>query len=103
MQIVSIPDKHFIGNEEIYFVLAVKRDHGIPIHHRLLSEIIVFGSKIKNFVLALMDFGIASIMIVMDRGFFSRKNILDLRKYSLVGAMHATPSLYRDFFQDLVE
>ena len=42
------------------------------------------------------DLDIASIMIVLDRGFFSRKNILDLRKYSLLGAIPATLSLYRD-------
>ena len=42
------------------------------------------------------DFGIASIMIVMDRGFYSKKNIQDLRKYSLLGAIPATLSLYRD-------
>ena len=42
------------------------------------------------------DFGIASIMIVMDRGFYSKTNILDLRKYSMIGAIPATLSLYRD-------
>jgi transposase len=43
-----------------------------------------------------MDFGIGSIMIAMDRGFYSKKNILDLRKYSLIGAIPATLNLYRD-------
>ena len=35
-------------------------------------------------------------MIVMDRGFYSKKNILDLSKYSLIGVIPATLSLYRD-------
>ena len=84
------------GNKEINFVLAVTRDHGIPCHHRILPGSIVSVSTVKNFVSELMDFGIASIMIVMDRGFYSKKNIQDLRKYSLIGAIPATLSLYRD-------
>jgi transposase len=82
--------------KEINFVLAVTRDHGIPVHHRILPGSIVSVSTIKNFVSELMDFGIGSIMIVMDRGFYSKKNIQDLRKYSLIGAIPATLSLYRD-------
>ncbi|MCL5439624.1 MAG: IS1634 family transposase [Candidatus Thermoplasmatota archaeon] len=84
------------GKKEINFVLAVTRDHGIPIHHRILSGSIVSVSTVKNFVSDLMDFGIASIMIVMDRGFYSKKNILDLKRYSLIGAIPATLTLYRD-------
>ena len=77
-------------------MLAVTRDHGIPVHHRILPGSIVSVSTIKNFVSELMDFGIASIMIVMDRGFYSKKNILDLKRYSLIGAIPATLTLYRD-------
>ncbi|MCL4480307.1 MAG: transposase, partial [Candidatus Thermoplasmatota archaeon] len=84
------------GKKEINFVLAVTRDHGIPIHHRILPGSIVSVSTIKNFVSELTDFGIASIMIVMDRGFYSKKNILDLKRYSLIGAIPATLTLYRD-------
>ena len=84
------------GNKEINFVLAVTRDHGIPVHHRILPGSIVSVSTVKNFAMELKDFGIAPIMIVMDRGFYSKKNIQDLRKYSLIGAIPATLSLYRD-------
>ena len=54
------------GNKEITFVLAVTRDHGIPVHHRILPGSIVSVSTIKKFVSELMDFCIASIMIVME-------------------------------------
>ncbi len=84
------------GKKEINFVLAVTRDHGIPVHHRVLPGSIVSVSTIKNFVSELTDFGIPSIMIVMDRGFYSKKNILDLKRYSLIGAIPATLTLYRD-------
>ena len=43
-----------------------------------------------------MDLGIETIMIVMDRGFYSKKNILDLKRYGLIGAIPATLTLYRD-------
>ena len=84
------------GKKEINFVLAVTKDHEIPIHHRILPGSIVSVSTVKNFISELTDFGIASIMIVMDRGFYSKKNILDLKRYSLIGAIPATLSLYRD-------
>ena len=38
------------GNKEITFVLAVTRDHGIPVHHRILPGRIVSVSIIENFV-----------------------------------------------------
>ena len=52
-------------NKEINFVLAVTRDHGIPIHDRILPGSIVSVSTVKNFVSELIDFGIASIMIII--------------------------------------
>ena len=88
------------GNKDINFVLAVTRDHGIPVHHRISHGSIVSVSTVKNFVMELKDFGIASIMIVMDRGFYSKKNILDLERYSLIGAMPATLSLYRELLSE---
>ena len=84
------------GKKEINFMLAVTRDHGRPVHHRILAGSIVSVSTIKNFVSELTDFGIASIMIVMDRCFYSKKNILDLKRYSLIGVIPATLTLYRD-------
>ena len=77
-------------------MLAVTTDHGIPIHHRILSGSIVSVSTVKNFVSELMDLGIETIMIVMDRGFYSKKNILDLKRYSLIGDIPATLTLFRD-------
>ena len=84
------------GKKEINFVLTVTRDHGIPIHHRILPGSIVSVSTIKNFVSELMDLAVETIMIVMDRGFYSKKNILDLKRYSLIGAIPATLTPYRD-------
>jgi hypothetical protein len=61
------------SKKEINFVLAVTRDHGIPIHHRILPGSIVSVSTIKNFVSELMDFGIETIMIVWTGAFILRR------------------------------
>ena len=84
------------GNREINFVLAVTRDHGIPVHHRIMSGNIVSVSTVNNFAMELRDFGISTIMIVMDRGFYSKQNILDLKKYSIIGAIPSTLKIYAD-------
>ena len=84
------------GNKEINFVLAVTRDHGIPMHHRIMPGNIVSVSTINNFAMDLRDFGISTIMIVMDRGFYSKQNILDLEKYSIIGAIPPTLRIYAD-------
>ena len=68
------------GKKENNFVLAVTRDHGTPIHHRIRPGSIVSIPTVKNFVSELMDFAIASIIIVIYRGFYSKKNILGLKR-----------------------
>ena len=84
------------GNKEINFVLAVTGDHGIPVHHRIMSGNIVSVSTVNSFVMELRDLGISTIMIVMDRGFYSRQNILDLKKYSIIGAIPSTLKICAD-------
>ena len=42
------------------------------------------------------DLGISTIMIIMDWGFYSRQNILDLKKYSIIGAIPSTLKIYAD-------
>lgn len=83
-------------NREINFVLAVTRDHGIPVHHSVMPGNIVSVSTVSNFVLELRDYGITTIMVVMDRGFYSKQNIHDLERYSLIGAIPSSLSVYGD-------
>jgi transposase len=84
------------GNREINFVLAVTRTGGIPVHHRIMPGNIVSVSTVRSFAMELQDLGIRTIMIVMDRGFYSTQNIMDLSDYSLIGAIPASLNIFRD-------
>ena len=84
------------GNREINFVLAVTRSGGIPVHHRIMPGNIVSVSTVSSFARELKDLGIRTTMIVMDRGFYSSRNITDLKNYSLIGAIPASLKIYRD-------
>ena len=83
-------------NSEINFVLAVTRDSGIPVHHRIMPGNIVSVSAIANLVIELKDFGIHSVMIVMDRGFYSESNMKKLVNHSIISSVPGTLSLYTD-------
>lgn len=84
------------GNREINFVLAVTMKGGIPVHHRIMPGSIVSVSTVRSFVRELRDFGIQAILMVMDRGFYSTRNVEDLKEYSLIGAIPASLNLFRD-------
>ena len=83
-------------NREINFVLAVTRKHGIPVHHRIMPGSIVSVSTVRSFATELKDFGTGSIMIVMDRGFYSAQNIRDLENYSIIGAIPSSLKVHAD-------
>jgi len=83
-------------NREINFVMAVTRDSGIPVHHRIMPGNIVSVSTISNLVAELKDFGIHSVMIVMDRGFYSESNVKDLSDHSIIASVPGTLSIYTD-------
>lgn len=84
------------GNREINFVLAVTRKGGIPVHYRIMPGSIVSVGTVRSFAMELRDLGIRTAMIVMDRGFYSSRNITDLKDYSLIGAIPASLKIYRD-------
>lgn len=84
------------GNREINFVLAVTRTGGIPVHYRIMPGNIVSVSTVRTFAMELQDLGIRTIMVVMDRGFYSTQNIKDLKDYSLIGAIPASLKIYHN-------
>ena len=84
------------GNREINFVLAVTRKHGIPVHHRSMSGNIPSMSTISAFSKELVDYGIFTILIVMDRGFYSADNMKDLKDYSIIGALPSSLTIHDD-------
>ena len=81
-------------NREINFVLAVTRKRGIPIHYRTIAGNIPSVSTIHTFSGELKDYGILTILIVIDRGFFSADNLKDLKGYSVIGAIPSSLSIH---------
>ena len=81
-------------NREINFVLAVTRKHGISVRHRPMSGNIPSVSTISAFSKELVDYGIVTILIVMDRGFYSADNTKDLKDYSIVGALPSSLTIH---------
>ncbi len=81
-------------NREINFVLAVTRKHGIPIHYRTIAGNIPSVSTILAFSGELKDYGILTILIDIDRGFYSADNLNDLKGYSVIGALPSSLSIH---------
>jgi Transposase len=76
--------------------LAVTQSQGIPIHFKVYPGNIVDVSTVKNFVNELKAFGISDVTFVMDRGFYSSSNLVDLRSNHshVIGAIPASLKLY---------
>lgn len=86
-------------NREINFVMAVTRNSGVPVHHRIRSGNIVSVSSVGDLVNELKDSGIHIVMIVMDRGFYSISNMNELGNHSIIGAIPRTLSIYSDLIR----
>ena len=84
------------GNREINFVMAVTRTAGIPVHHRIMPGNIVSVSTVRNFATELSYYLMRGVMVVMDRGFYSRKNVDELKDFSVIGVIPSTLSLHWD-------
>ena len=81
-------------NREINFVLAVTRKGGIPVHHRTIAGNIPSVSTVSSFSREMKDFGITSVLVVMDRGFYSSQNIKELRDYDVIGALPSSLNIH---------
>jgi len=87
-------------NREINFLLAVTRKGGIPIHQRPIAGSIPSVSTVSIFNDELKDFGISSILIVMDRGFYSSDNIKQLNDFYVVTALPSTVAMHDELIME---
>ncbi|MCL4448025.1 MAG: hypothetical protein M0Z77_09635 [Thermoplasmatales archaeon] len=87
-------------NREINFVLAVTRKGGIPVHHRPIAGSIPSVLTVKSFIGELKDFGAESILIVMDRGFYSSENIRELKDYGVIGAIPSSLTIHDEMIRE---
>ena len=53
-------------------------------------------STISAFSKELVDYGIVTILIVMDRGFYSANNMRNLKDYSIIGALPSSLTIHDD-------
>ena len=83
-------------NREINFVLAVTRKGGIPVHHRTMAGNIPSVSTVSSFSREMKDYGISSVLIVMDRGFYSSQNMRELKDYDVIGALPSSLTIHDD-------
>lgn len=76
--------------------LAVTKPYGIPIHFKVFPGNIVDVSTVKGFASDLRTFGITEVTFVVDRGFFSTSNLVDLVSDTshVIGAIPATLKKY---------
>ena len=86
-------------NREINFVLAVTRKGSIPLHYRAVPGNIPSVSTISSFSREMSDFGISSILIVMDRRFYSSQNMRELNDYGVIGALPSSLTIHDDLIR----
>jgi hypothetical protein len=77
------------GEKQVNMVLAVTMKHRLPVHHRVLPGNIVSVSSLEGFLRELRSFGARRLLLVLDRGFYSERNIGEVlsSKYDVVGAL----------------
>jgi len=61
--------------KQINLVLAVTRESKLPVHHRILPGNIVSVSTIRRFAHELKGFNLKNAIAVIDRGFYSKRNL----------------------------
>ena len=77
------------GEKQINMVLAVTMKNKLPLHHKVLPGKIVSVSTIHSFVKELQVFGVKNAILIIDRGFYSIRNIKEIlaAKHDIIGAL----------------
>jgi len=84
------------GNEmQINLVLAVTKKRKLPVHHRMLPGNIVSVSTIRRFAHELKGYKLKNIVVIMDRGFYSEKNMEEMKEHKVIGALSSNLRIYK--------
>lgn len=77
------------GEKQINMVLGVTLRWKLPLHHKTLPGKIVSVSTIHSFVKELKISGIEKVVLILDRGFYSKRNIKEITDagYHVIGAL----------------
>ena len=82
--------------KQINIVLAITKTLKFPIHHRILFGNILSVSTIDRLVAELKSFNAKNIIMILDRGFYSKRNIDELNpEYKVIGSLPSNLSIYK--------
>jgi len=92
------------GNEkQINLVLAVTKKRKLPVHHRILPGNIVSVSTIRRFAHELKEYKLKNIVVIVDRGFYSEKNMEELEEYKVIGALSSNLRIHKKAIEKSTE
>jgi transposase len=86
------------GEKQINMVLGVTLDNKLPLHHKVLPGKIVSVSTIHSFVKELSVFGVTNAILILDRGFYSKRNIEEIqgKGHQVIGALSSNLKITKD-------
>jgi len=83
------------GEKQINVVLGVTKENMLPLHHKVLPGKIVSVSTIHSFVKELKVFGVENAILILDRGFYSKRNVTEILddEHDVIGALSSRLNL----------
>lgn len=77
------------GEKQINMVMGVTLKNKLPLHHKTLPGKIVSVSTIHSFVKELELSGVKDVVLILDRGFYSKRNINEIidSGHDVIGAL----------------
>lgn len=83
--------------KQINLVLAITKDLKLPIHHRVLHGNILSVSTINRLVGELKGYNMKDIIVIMDRGFYSKRNMEELDPdYKIIGSLPSNLKIWKE-------
>lgn len=86
------------GEKQVNMVLGVTLHNKLPLHHKVLPGKIVSVSTIHSFVKELSVFGVKHVVLILDRGFYSKRNVDEIQGdgHDLIGALASNLNLTKN-------
>ncbi len=93
------------GEKQINVVIGITKKNMLPLHHKVLSGKIVSVSTIHSFVKELKVFGVEKAILVLDRGFYSKRNVREIldSKHDVIGALSSNLKLTKEALTNSVD
>jgi len=84
-------------HKQINLLLAITKEMKLPIHHRIVHGNILSVSTIHRLVAELEKYNMKDIILIVDRGFYSKRNMDELHPdYKVIGSLPSNLKIYKD-------